>query len=105
MKTPTRLAYDAANKAHDRFEDQYHKNIAPLIKEMETLRVALVKENFGIAPGVIVKTRKGEFRVVDIDFRCWWGPDEKPWATGNPKRKNGTFGTAIRNLYSDWELA
>jgi len=55
----------------------------------------------GIKPGVIVVYHGVLHKVVSIE------PDrgfEKPWVTGNPQRKDGTYGTAVRNLFDNWEL-
>lgn len=56
----------------------------------------------GVKVGDIVRSKRrvgGIFRVVGIDAE--W--QSRAWVTGNPQRKDGTFGTSIRNLFSDWE--
>src|ERR1700690_1555977 len=35
---------------------------------------------------------------IDTNFSL-----ENPWLVGNPQRKDGTWGIAERNLYSEWE--
>jgi len=54
----------------------------------------------GVEKGSIVQYRGALYRVTGVT-----GGYGKPWATGNPKRKDGSWGTAERNLYSDWELS
>ncbi len=53
----------------------------------------------GITCGDIVINRKGmEFRVSKVD--PFMGG--KAWLSGNPRRKDGSWSAAERNLYSDW---
>ena len=79
-----------------------------LIHDLETrLREARIDlENALIqASGVSVgdKVRRVRtnklYRVAVIEPHTW-GPT---WVTANPQRKDGSFGTALRNLYDDWE--
>ena len=78
----------------------------------EALRNAMIARS-GVAVGDIVRKKSGRvtaariaptgdgmmFRVTRID------PWESggAWVTGNPKKKDGTFGKSERNLFSDWE--
>lgn len=48
--------------------------------------------------GDVVKYRGVEHRVTAINPGFC-----KEWLSGNPRKKNGEWGTAVRNLYSDWE--
>lgn len=56
---------------------------------------------------IVVSTRpshKGEqyiVREVDIDWMLDFGGT--PCVIGSPKKKDGTFGTARRNLFNDWK--
>jgi hypothetical protein len=76
-----------------------------LKKVRQEIRYARLEEAmsiYGVAVGSIVKNRDGKkHRVTAVDTR-WIG--SKPWLEGNPMRKDGTFGTAKRMLYSEWEL-
>jgi hypothetical protein len=69
-------------------------------KELAMMR-ELAESKFGAVLGAVVTNRKGdEFRICRVDVVTWYG--DRPWVKGNPKREDGTFGKAIRNLYSDW---
>lgn len=67
----------------------------------EQLRQA--KETFGVEIGSVVIGKDGgkEYRVVEIQLA---GYRDRPWVSANPRRKDGTFGTAVRNLYDDWTV-
>ncbi|VVE07431.1 hypothetical protein [Pandoraea sputorum] len=54
----------------------------------------------GVNIGDIVLYRGEEFRVAGIDVT-----EYRMWLIGNPRKKNGEFGNAVRNLYTDWTLA
>jgi len=65
-------------------------------------KTRLAEHKFGVRVGSIVKDRKGiEHKVTQVDTRYY---DGSPWLVGNPKKKDGTFGIAQRNLYSCWTL-
>lgn len=73
-----------------------------LTTEREGLRTAqreIARLKHGVEVGTIVKYRNVLHRVTGVTEG--YG---KPWATGNPMRKDGSYGTAERNLYSDWEI-
>lgn len=59
----------------------------------------IAKVKHGIEIGSVVKYRGVLHRVTSVTEG--YG---KPWAEGNPMRKDGSYGTARRNLFSDWEL-
>ena len=61
-------------------------------------------EASGVAVGDIVVYRGKRHRVTSVDPQSWNKPGDKPWLSGNPEKADGTFGTAIRNLYSEWTL-
>lgn len=78
----------------------------------KALRNAMIARS-GVAVGDIVRKKSGRvtaariaptgdgmmFRVTRID--PW--ESGRVWVTGNPKKKDGTFGKSERNLFSDWE--
>lgn len=52
---------------------------------------------------IVIHERSGlPHRVTEVDVR--WGSRD-PWLYGNPKKKDGTWGTARRALYSYWKKA
>jgi len=57
------------------------------------------KKVYGIDYGTIVMSRNEEYKVVSIDVR--W---DKPWLKGYGKKKDSTWGKALRSLYDDWEI-
>lgn len=67
-------------------------------KRLEEARIAAC----GVAVGDIVRGTGRyagkRYRVCEIDAS--WSP---PWLIANPERKDGTFGTAARNLFGNWE--
>lgn len=50
--------------------------------------------------GVNSKKNGQLYKVTGIDTD--WGL-ERPWLTGSPKGKDGSWGRANRNLYTEWE--
>jgi len=69
----------------------------------KALRNAMIARS-GVSVGDIVRANGGRnegmlFRVARID--TW--ESGGAWVTGNPKKKDGTFGKSERNLYSGWE--
>lgn len=58
--------------------------------------VAEASEIYGVYIGDVVRVQDREYRVVKINPNY----DYRPWLVGIPKRKDGTFGTAERNLFS-----
>lgn len=70
--------------------------------EIETLNTSIRKTKLeifvlekGVTVGDIVLSKGIEYRVTHIDVRY-------DWLTGNPKKKDGSFGVAERHLYSHW---
>ena len=64
-------------------------------------KLKISEQKFGVRVGSIVKNRQGvEHKVTNVNTSY----SGKPWIEGNQKKKDGTFGTARRNLYSDWTL-
>ena len=55
----------------------------------------------GIKIGDIVQidnAQRRRLRVTKIDPNH----PSRPWVSGNPERADGTFGTAVRNIYDSW---
>lgn len=81
-----------------------------LLSELSTVRKAITEARldaiqvaFGVKVGSIVVDESGkEHNVVAVETRHFVGC--KPWVSGNPKKKDGTFGTTVRNLYTRWEV-
>lgn len=79
-----------------------------LLKSLATLREAITKEKlllaekeYGVRVGSFVVDRKGvEYKVTRVIVKY----GGKPWLECNKKKKDGTFGTALRKLYNDWQL-
>ena len=68
--------------------------IGLLAQERDRLR----QEKAGVYVGDIVQKGGKLYRVTDVNTH-WEG---KPWLKGSPQRKDGSYGTAERNLFSDW---
>ncbi len=77
-----------------------------LIAELKTVRHELrearlqkIKEEFGIDFGVRVSDKEGREYIVTTIDPSW----RRPWIKGNPIKKDGTVGKAVRNIY-DWTV-
>jgi len=68
-----------------------------------SLGIEMTTERFGVKVGSIVIYKNNEYRVCRIEPH-FYGEITKPWIIANPKKKDGTFGVAERNLYEYWEL-
>lgn len=72
--------------------------------QAKNIRTQIIEKVYDVYPGRLVFDHKNKLhRVVsvkngDINY--------KPWVVANPIRKDGTFGTAERNLFGgEWTLA
>jgi hypothetical protein len=82
-------------------QNELEEKLVSVRKEIHEEKLRISENRFGVRVGSIVSNNKGvEFLVTQVDTR-WSG---KPWLKGNQKKKDGTFGTASRNIYSDWTL-
>jgi hypothetical protein len=94
------LLRDQAHHEHELYE------IRTLLRELKENSIC---EKWSVEVGSIVKDRKGllhkvsKVEVSSYDTISYYLRN-KPWLVGNPLRKDGTYGTAERNLYGDWEL-
>jgi len=83
-------------------EDQLRKNLKESERQQHSIKLEIFKIKFQIMHGSIVIGRDDkEYKVVNISSQ--WGI-AKPWIEANPRKKDGTFGTARRNLYDYWTL-
>lgn len=93
----------SAIKDLERKVQSLRSQLADAEKKLNDAKLEVV----GVRVGDIVKStgtyhQAGKlFRVCEIDMV----DSGKPWVSGNPQRKNGTYGTAKRGLYSYWEKA
>lgn len=77
------------------------KSLRTELRDCENLlRDAQVSAS-GLSIGDIVRLKRTEkrFRISRIEPQLYG----KIWLMGNPERRDGTFGTAERHLFSDWE--
>lgn len=69
-------------------------------QKIEAEKIRLAEEKYGLCIGCVVKSHDGkEYKVTEITT-SW----DKPWVVGNPRKKDGTFGIAKRNVYGSWEV-
>jgi hypothetical protein len=83
-----------------RLTEEIQKDIHAAYARIGVLKeelLASARESFGIAIGDIVIYQGKRHRVVTAKPFCG-----ELWLTGNPERKDGTFGTAERHLYGNW---
>lgn len=82
-------------------ETRLRETLAATAKTREDLEIKKVEVEHGITIGTVVISRDGvEHRVTSISAS--WG---MPWLMGNPRKKDGTWGTAERHLYGDWKVS
>ena len=92
--------------------EQVRGRIGQLEGDLNTQKVRLISlvsdlwTTRGYVVGMIVHFKGAEYRVSQFDPspRCLMN-NGKPWAKGNPKKKDGTFGKAERHLFGDWTEA
>lgn len=83
----------------ERREKELREELSKVNREIEVERLRIAKDEYKVEIGLIVVHRGEDYKVVGISFG--YG---KPWLKGNPRRKDGNFGTSTRNLYSDWTI-
>lgn len=82
---------------------ELEKRVGELEDELREANSLLYKARVEACPvkvGDVVIYKGNEYRVTSVDPK--WGNIVKPWLTGNPRKADGTFGNAVRNLYSHW---
>lgn len=78
------------------------EKLSAISVQIQRVQLQLIEQTYGVTIGGIVTDRQGiEYKITSVSTR--WFPS-KPWLEGNPKKKDGTFGTAHRNLYGAWEV-
>lgn len=81
--------------------DDLRVQMSTLESERHNLKLKIAELEYGVTVGCVVVDLEGaEFQVTRVDVR----PTRRPWIEGNPKKKDGTWGTAKRNLYDNWQL-
>lgn len=89
-------------KEIERKSQSLHDQLGNLGIQQRKLILRGIELKHGITIGSIVVYKGVEHRVTEIDTH--WGLD-RPWLEGNPQRKDGSFGTARRNLFNYWTKA
>ena len=76
-------------------------NVRRLRRELGVAEAALREARIAAAPvkvgDVVVGLLGVEYRVTIVEPKS-----HGLWLTGNPRRKDGTFGTAVRHIYGNW---
>lgn len=76
--------------------------VGDLQRQLNVAKAALLEAEIAAAPvkvGDIVTYRGVEHKVCEVDPK--WGTTA--WVKGNPRKKDGTWGIAVRALYDDWK--
>lgn len=73
-------------------------NLRQQLKRQEEMLTAAKMKRADVQIGEIVIFKGEKHRVCEVKP----GGYGKDWAKGNPVKKDGTFGTAMRNLYGEW---
>ncbi len=77
----------------------FHNNqINEIEAKIRKIKLEQTMARWGVFPGCVVTADGKYFKVVGIET----DRTNKPWLTGHPRKKDGTWGTALRNLYSSW---
>lgn len=94
---------ESLEKRIDELDDEVDR-LDALSASANTQRQALQRQlaelKFGVKVGSIVIKDGVKHRVTHVK-PSWC---DKPWVRGNPMKKDGTYGTADRSLYTYWEL-
>jgi len=79
-------------------------NVSKVEIDREDLLLKLAEIRWGVKPGVIVSTSKGEVLVAEVET-AWLSLDSgRPWLRGYYKKKDGSWSTALHRVYREWEL-
>jgi hypothetical protein len=89
----------------EREENKYNDILSDIHAHQNVLRLKKVELLYGAKVGAVVEWRGQKYRITKVDVKYYHNDDQKPWLEGNPLKKDGTFGIAVRNLYGDWEVA
>ena len=87
--------------AKSKEEDAIMSRIANLRTEIARQERLLKQERMriaGVAIGDIVECKGVMYKVADVQDHTFG-----VWVLGNPQRKDGSFGTATRRIYSEWK--
>lgn len=76
------------------------KEIVAVDDAIRSLRLDQIDLLYGLHVGSIVAHEGKRYLVCEIANETW----RRPWVVGHPMKKDGTFGSARRNLFSDWEV-
>jgi hypothetical protein len=68
------------------------------IRTQEKLLEAEKQKRASVKPGDFVISKGQTYRVVEVQVFNYG----KDWVKANPKKRDGTFGTAVRHLYENW---
>jgi len=83
-------------------EKELSTRLAYIRHRIKEEQLKLAEQDYGVTIGSVVVDSAGKrYRVIDIDTRY----KGLPRLAGNPERKDGTFGTAVRHLHKEWEKA
>lgn len=95
LLAPLHSQLDAVKKEESRLGELFSAAKA----ERKSLEEKIARIKFKVEIGDIVDGGDGkEYRVTSIDPR--WS---RPWVKGNPRKKDGTWGTSERYLYDVWK--
>lgn len=83
-------------------ETRLRKELRAAVAGICAQEAKIAEIRYGVKVGSIIRDRKGkEHRVIRVDGRWASG---RPWLEGNPRKKDGSFGVAVRHIYGDWQL-
>ena len=84
-------------------ENEIRGRLNTLNAAIRSERIRIAEATWGVTTGSIVKYRGKEYFVTAVKPSTFGNGTRKPWLDGNPRRKDGTFGSANRCLFDFWE--
>ena len=89
-------------KATEAAIERLHQDLSYRRAHLNRLYQLRSQREFGIATGMRVRSRDGEFIVDEIRPESYVG--SKPWLYGRKIKSDGTPGIMRRNIFGDWEI-
>jgi len=97
---------ETENDGIDKKIAEYNSAIRALKDRRRMNEIKLAKELFNVEyRSVVVDAHEEEYLVESIDrLTKIGGMYQKPWLTGRKKKKDGSWGERVFNIYGKWEL-
>ena len=77
-------------------------DLAQIKRDIQAEEEVIVLKEYKVKIGSVVEYEGKEYQVTNINTFSWEGTP--PWLKGYMRKKDGNFGIAERNLFSDWTV-